>query len=153
MSTWQNTESTLALFESQCTPQLSSMAPDLLFLLSCDAMSGDTQYRVLGPDGKLVLRGSAGPRDVGFDAAGNGRAFAVKLVHASRDLSFGADFNADDLESTELRVYRASDGKRLLSVRAKDPSTSLRSYGLSPGASQLAVLSGSEIQLFAVPAD
>jgi hypothetical protein len=151
MSTWQNTESTLALFQSQCTPQLSSIAPDLLFLLSCDAVSGDTQYRVLSPDGKLVLRGSAAPREIGFDAAGNGRAFAMKFVHASRDLSFGADFTADDLDSTELRVYRAGDGKRLMSVRVKDPSTSIRSYALSPGASQLAVLSGSEIQLFAVP--
>lgn len=153
MSTWQNTQSTLARFESQCTPQLSSIAPDLLFLLSCDAQTGDIQYRVLSPDGKLVLRGKAAPRQVGFDAAGSSRAFAMKLVNASRDLSFGADFTGLDLDSAELRVYRATDGKRLLSVRVNDPSTSLRTYALSPAASQLAVLSGSEIQLFAVPAE
>lgn len=153
MSTWQKTETTLAHFESMCTPQLSSIAPDLLFLLSCDAMTGDTQYRVLSPDGRLVLRGTAGPHEVGFDAAGSGPVFAMKLVHASRDLAFGADFNAHDLDSADVRVYRAQDGKRLLSVRLNDPSTSLRSYALSPAGSQLAVLSASEIKLFAVPAE
>ncbi|HEY3706142.1 MAG TPA: hypothetical protein VGL22_13855 [Terracidiphilus sp.] len=153
MSTWQNTESTLARFESMCTPQLSSIAPDLLFLLSCDAQTGDTQYRVVSPDGKLVLRGSAGPREVGFDAAGSTQAFAMKFVHASRDLSFGADFTGDDLDSAELRVYRATDGKRLFSIRVKDPSTSMRSYALSPAGSRLAVLAGSEIKLFTVPAE
>ena len=54
MSTWDNQTVTLARFVSRCTPELSSVAPDLLFLLSCDAINGATEYRVLRADGKLL---------------------------------------------------------------------------------------------------
>ncbi|HWG21810.1 MAG TPA: hypothetical protein VG225_14860 [Terracidiphilus sp.] len=153
MSTWQNSSTTLARFDSICTPQLSSVAPDLIFLLSCNAQKGDAEYRMLRPDGKLLLRGASAPGQIGQEAVGNGRAFAIKLVNASTPLTPGADFTALDLDSEEVRVYRAEDGKRLLSVRVSDPATSYGSYALSPDGSQLAVLSASEIRLFAVPAD
>ena len=90
---------------------------------------------------------------MGFEAAGNGEVFAFKVVHALREITRGADFTGFDLDSEEVRVYRASDGKRLFTVRVKDPATCHGSYALSADGSQLAVLSGSEIKLFAVPAE
>ena len=56
-----------------------------------------------------------------------------------------------DLESAEVRVYRARDGKRLLAVRIIEPATSRGAFALSPDSSQLAMLSGTEIKLFTVP--
>jgi hypothetical protein len=152
LDTWQDKSATLARFESLCTPRLSSIAPDLLFLTSCSSRAGGMDYRVLRADGKLMLRGTAAPLQFGIEVSGNGRRFALKSVKAARDV-VGLDFTGTDLESQEVRVYNAEDGKRLTSVRVTEPVTSRTSYALSPDGSQLAVLSGSEIQLFDVPAD
>jgi hypothetical protein len=154
MTTWDNKTVTLAHFNSICSPQLSSVAPDLLFLLSCNVSTGNTEYRVLQADGKLLLRGSAGPREVGHQALGNNRnrTFAVKLVRAVRNLSPGQEFQGSDLDSAEVRVYRAADGKRVLAVRVKEPATSHSSYALSADGSQIALLSESQIKFFSVPA-
>lgn len=153
MSTWDNKASTLARFDSMCTPQLSSIAPDLLFLMSCNAKNGDAEYRVLRPDGKMVLRARATPRETGQEAMGNGRTFAVKVVHAEREITPGADFKGTDLESAEVRVYRAQDGKRLLALQVDHPSTSYGDYALSPDGAELAVVSGSEIRFYPVPVE
>jgi len=155
MTGWDNKPTTLARFESLCTPELSSVAPDLLFLTTCSMADGATEYRVLRADGKSLLRGKSGPKEIGHDAIGNARnqTFAVKVVHANRQLSPGAQFRGSELESEEVRVYRASDGKRLLAVRVDDPGTSHAGYALSPDGSQLAVLAGSEIRFFPVPVE
>jgi hypothetical protein len=152
LDTWQNTSATLARFQSVCTPRLSSIAPDLLFLISCSTRTGGLDYRILRPDGKLMLRGTTSGSQLGFEAAGNGRRFALKAVTGYHDIA-GGEFIGTDLESEEIRVYRAEDGKRLISVRVHEPVTSHTSYALSPDGSRLAVLSGSEIKLFEVPAN
>jgi len=151
LNKWANTTDTMARFESACTPRLASVAPDLLFLVSCDGHGGGGDFRVVRNDGKLMLRGNTGPAQAGLDAAGNAHAFAVKMVTADRDMAPGVTFTAADLRSEEVRVYRVGDGKRLLSVRVDDPSTSRASYALSPDGAQLAVLSGTEIKVFPVP--
>lgn len=155
LKTWDNKNVSLAHFASRCTPELFSVAPDLLFLLSCDVATNAVTYRVLGADGKLVLSGEAGPRDIGHGAAGNQGAarFAIRVVHAVKQLSPGIEFRASELESEEIRVYRAQDGKRLLAVRVNDPIASHNTYALSPGGDQLAVLSGSQIRFFPVPSE
>jgi hypothetical protein len=155
MSTWDNKTETLARFDSRCTPELSSLAPDLLFLLTCNVTSGATEYRMLRADGKQLLRGESTWREVGQEAVGNNlsRRFAVKVVNAGRDLSPGAEFKGTDLDSEEVRVYRAEDGKRLFAVRLEEPATSHSSYALSPDGSQLAVLSGTQIKFFSIPAE
>lgn len=155
LTTWDSKAVTLARVASRCTPELSSIAPDLLFLLSCNVATGRTEYRVLGADGKLLMRGEADPFEVGQDVAGNTAhaMFAMKAVHAVRELEQGIEFKATDLESEELRVYRAADGKRLLVAHVDQPITSHGGFALSPDGSQLAVLSRSQIQFFPVPAE
>ena len=153
ISTWDNKTATLAHFVSVCTPDLSSVAPDLLFLTTCSETDRGTEYRVLRADGKLLLRGKSGSREVGQNAIGNiqNQTFAVKVVRANRQLSSGEPFRGAELESEEVRVYRASDGKRLLAVSVEVPGTSHGDYALSPDGSKLAILAGSEIRLFPVP--
>lgn len=141
LDTWENKAVTLARFSSRCTPELSSVAPDLLFLLTCNVATGATEYRVLGADGKLLLRGEAGPREIGHELTGNhgSRIFAIKVARGLSELSSGVQFKVTDLESEEVRVYRAADGRRLLAVNVNEPVASHASYALSPDGAELAV--------------
>jgi hypothetical protein len=148
---WESTKATLARFKSMCAPNVSSISPDLLFLVSCVTNIGEPEYRVLHADGTLMLRGRPGSRQMCFEGAGNPRRFAVKFVSRLGDDPPGSRFSASDLAFAEIRIYRAQDGKRLGAVRVDEPPTSYGGFALSPDGSQMAVLSGSEIKLFALP--
>ena len=152
LRTWENKATTLARFTSSCTPRLSSVTPDLLFLLTCSTAGGTGEYRVLRADGKVLLRREAGPHEAGQEVIGNQQTglFAIKVVRAASDLTHGVYFTVTDLESEEVRVYRAIDGKRMLAVHVDDPSASNGSYALSPDGTQLALLSQSQIQVIPV---
>jgi hypothetical protein len=119
-------------------------------LVSCATNIGEPEYRVLHADGTLMLRGQPGFRQLGIEGAGNSRRFAVKFVSRVGDVPPGSRFSASDLEFAEIRIYRAEDGKRLGAVRVEDPPTSYGSFALSPDGSQLAALSGSKIEVFAL---
>ncbi len=77
--------------------------------------------------------------------------FAIKAIHSGQEFTPGMDFKGADMAFEELRVYRAADGKRLLAVHVKEPTTSRGGYALSPDGSRLAVLSQALIQFFQVP--
>jgi hypothetical protein len=153
MLTWDNHASVVARFTSNCTPELSSIAPDLIFLVSCDKQNGGREYRVLRANGKLVLKGDSTLNDCGHAAEGsaNQEAFVVKIVQSTLPVPPGAPMSASQFSSEELRVYRAADSKRLLSVRAAPPSLSRDGYALAPDASQLAVLTRHQLALYSVP--
>jgi hypothetical protein len=153
MVTWDNHASVLARFISSCTPQLSSIAPDLIFLVSCDKQSEGREYRVLRANGKLALKGDSTLNECGHAAEGsaNQEAFVVKIVESTLPVPPGSPMSASQFSSEELRVYRAADGKRLLSVHAAPPSMSRDGYALAPDASQLAVMTREQIVVYSVP--
>jgi hypothetical protein len=151
--TWDNHDSVVARFSSSCTPELSSIPPDLLFLVSCDKQNGGREYRVLRANGKLALKGDSTLNECGHAAEGsaNQEAFVVKIVQSTLPVPPGVPMSASQFSSEELRVYRAADGKRLLSVRAAPPSLSRDGYALAPDASQLAVLTRDQLAIYSVP--
>jgi hypothetical protein len=59
---------------------------------------------------------------------------------------------ADEINSEELNVYRASDGKRLLGLRVSSPSLSRDAYALATDSSQLAVLTRDQISIYPITA-
>jgi hypothetical protein len=152
MLTWDNQASTLVRFNSACTPEISTLTPDLIFLESCDKQTRVLQYRVLHSNGKLALKGGSNPND--FDHAAKGstdrQAFVVKTVQSNGSMIPGDQFSAADLSSEELEVYRATDGKRLLGVRVSSPSASRDGYALAPDSSELAVLTRDQISIYSV---
>lgn len=152
MLTWDNHLSTLARFNSTCTPELTSIAPDLIFLVSCNKQSGALEYRIMNSSGKLSLKGGASPNDFGHaaKASANQQAFVVKSVQSSLPKPPGEQFKQEDLSSEEFGVYRAADGKRLLEVRIGTPSSSRDGYALAPDNSQLAVLSRDQVAIYFV---
>ena len=150
LSSWNGKLSTLARFESSCRPELSSMAPDLLFLVTCGTATGRLEYRLLSSEGRLLMHGEANQFVAGEEAAGSesNELFAIKAVHADQEFTPGMDFKGADMAFEEFRVYRTAGGKRVLAVRVKEPTTSRGSYAISPDGSWLAVLSTKQIQLF-----
>jgi len=153
MQTWDNHASTFARFDSSCTPELSSITPDLIFMVSCDRQSEEFQYRVVRPDGKLELKSTPDSSNFGYAAEGsaNHEVFAVKTVQSTRPVPEGATFSAADLASEALGVYRAADGKRLLNVQVGSPSSSRDGFALAPDGSQLAVLTRDQLAVYSVP--
>ncbi len=150
--TWDNQASTLARFSSRCTPELSGLAPDLIFLVSCDKQTGVREFRVLRSNGKLALKGGSGSED--FDhvakASPNRQTFVVKTVQSTIPLTASGRFIEEDLSTAQLEVYRASDSKRLLGVRVGSPSTSRDGYALAPDSSALAVLTRGQISIYSI---
>jgi hypothetical protein len=153
MHTWDNQWRSLAHLVSNCTPQISSLVPDLLFVVTCDPAIGGREFRVMRPDGELVLRGQSAETDLGHAAIGNEgkKEFAVKILRSGQAVTPGLAFRGADLQSEQLGVYRASDGKRVFSVRVSDPSASNGGYALAPNGDQLAVLTRGQIELYALP--
>ena len=153
LQNWENRTTTFARFASSCTPDLSSITPDLIFVVSCDKQNEEFQYRVVNPDGKVALKSMPNWNEFGFAAEGsaNHKVFAVKTVQTTRPVSSGTPFSAADFSSEALGVYRAADGKRLLSVVVSSPSSSRDGFALAPDGSQLAVLSLDQIQVYSVP--
>ena len=149
--TWDGQSSVLARFGSGCMPHLSSLAPDLLFLSSCNLHNGLLEYRVLNSSGKLTLKGFSNPDDLVHIATGIAKPgiFVVKTIRSST-VSPGALFSASRLDSADFGVYRAEDGKRLLGVRVASPSSSLDGFALTADGSQLAVLSRDQLSIYSV---
>jgi len=154
MLTWDNRAWTVARFKSSCTPELSSIAPDLIFLVSCDKQSERHEYRMLHSNGKLALKGDSNPNEGGHAAEGSADqgAFVVKVVNSGLPAAPGEPLSAANSPSEEFGVYRAADGKRLLGVRVGSPSSSREGYALAPDGSQLAVLTRDQVVVYSVPA-
>jgi hypothetical protein len=154
LHTWYNNTSTLASFNSSCTPEFTSLAPDLIFLVHCDGRSEAREYRVLRSDGKLALKRGASPNDCGGQSAAssaNKLAFVIKTVESLMPVAQGGPISAASLASEELAVYRAVDGRRLFEVRIGAPSSSRNNYALAPDGSQLAVLTREQISIYSMP--
>jgi hypothetical protein len=153
MHGWDNHSVTFARFESSCTPGLESIAPDMIFMVSCGKGNDQFEYRVLHADGKLALKNLPNWSEFGFAAEGSAdrQFFAIKSVQSTRPVPAGAPFSAADFTSEGLAVYRAADGKRLLSVTVGSPSSSRDGFALAPDGSQLAVLNRDQIQVYRVP--
>ena len=151
LATWNGETTTVARFQSACVPEVSSFAPDLLLVAMCELSTGEHAYRVLQPNGKVILRGRTDPQTMGQSAQGGGRDFAVKSLHGTQVMLHGSAFHGSDLDYEDVRVFQSEDGRRLTSVRLQAPPTSHGAFALSPDGAKLAVIAGDEVNLFAVP--
>lgn len=148
---WSGDSKTIARFSSACVPELSSFAPDLLLVATCALDQGTHEYRVIRPDGKVVLRGQTDLQVIHQSAQGNDHDFAVKILHAAQVMMHGSVIHASDLDYEEVRIFQSKDGKHITSVRLAAPPPTHGAYALSPDGAQLAVIADAKVSLFPVP--
>src|ERR1700728_2227371 len=155
MQTWDNERRSLARFSSTCSPHLSTLPPDMLFLTSCSASTQAREYRVLRADGKVIVQGDSAAGEFGYSATGDSRLNEVilKSVESEQPLEPDGVFRPSDLKSEQIRVYSAVNGKRVFSVRVSAPSPSAGGYAIAPDGRQMAVLTRDQIAIYAVPAE
>lgn len=149
-TSWSGAPRTLARLRSACIPELSSLTADLFFVVGCDVNTTDRWYRVLRSDGTLALRGTLllhemPPLPI---ARPSGEAFALALPSARIGYSANSPFHGADLASEVVRIFRASDGQSLLSVRIHAPSPIRQPLAFAPGGTHIAVLDGEQIVIY-----
>jgi len=151
MLPWQGDPVTIARFTSGCLPSVSSFSPDLLFVATCSPQSRVHEYRVIRPNGAVVLHGKSDPQHLGQSALGTGQKFAVKVLHAKRAIIDGSTFHGADIDRAEVRIYRSEDGVSVSAVHTELPPPTRGAFALSSDGSQLAVLSDAKVTLFSLP--
>ena len=150
MLPWQGDSVTVARFTSACLPSVSSFAPDLLFVATCAPQTRIHEYRVLRPNGAVVMRGKSDPQSIGQEVFGTDGKFAVKVIHARHAVVDGSVFRGEDLDYAEVRIHRSEDGKSISAIRIATPPPSRGGFALSPDGSQLAVLSEAQLSVYAL---
>jgi hypothetical protein len=147
---WKGEQRILAKMTSACRPQTSSLPPDLLFVVGCDIEAYGRWYRVLGSDGKPLLKGKSTSDELEQLASGSaaGENFAIGVAKVARPRMADDIFHATDLRSQYVGVYGVANGRRLLSVNVPTPLPTIQTFALSSDGSQLAVLEGDHISLY-----
>ena len=150
MIPWQGEAKTIARFSSGCMPSISSFSPDLLFVATCSPQTRAQEYRVIRPNGAVILHGKSDPQSFGQTVLGAEQHFAVGALHATHSIVDGSAFRGADLDYADVRIYRASDGRVLNALHVATPLPSKGAFALSSDGSQLAVLSNSLLSLYSV---
>ena len=155
LRTWDNLARNLGSFTSGCMPQVSSLSPDLILLVTCERINQARDFRVIRPTGKLVLRGQSMLKELGHAAVGDtqSKEFAMRIFEADEPVLPGEVYRPANLQTAELEVYRSDNGKHLFSVHVSDPAASSGGYALSPGGGQLAILTRDRLALYTMPQD
>jgi hypothetical protein len=155
LRTWDNLARNLGKFTSRCMPQVSSLSPDLALLVTCDKANRSRDYRVLRPDGTLVLRGQSMLKELGHGAVGDAASdeFAIRVFEADSPVLPGEVYRGANLQSAQLEVYRSENGRHIFSVRVSDPAANSGGYALSPGGGQLAILTRDRVALYTIHPD
>jgi hypothetical protein len=151
---WDGQRHRLATVHSTCTPELTTLPSDMLFVIGCDRQSTGKWYRVLGPEGKPVLQGWSAAAELEQTATGValGSDFAIGMTEAAKSIPAESAFQTSDLTGERIAVYRAENGERLFAVSIAAPVPSVQSFALSPDGELLAVLQGDQLAFYKVPA-
>jgi hypothetical protein len=151
---WDGQRRALATLSSTCAPQVTTLPPDLLFVIGCDRQTTGKWYRVLQPEGKTVLKGWSASAEIEQTATGValGADFAIGMAEAAKAIAADSPFQTSDLAGERIAVYRAENGERLFAITIASPAPTVQSFALSPDGELLAVLQGDQLSFYKVPA-
>jgi hypothetical protein len=150
---WDTQKRVLASVNSRCTPQTTTLPPDLIFVIGCDRQTANKWYRMLRPDGKPVLKGSSPMTVLEHATSGMaaGSAFTIGIAEAAKAVGTDAAFRTSDVADERIAVYRSDTGARIFAVTVPSPEPTVQTFGLSPDGRQLAVLAGDQIAFYSMP--
>jgi hypothetical protein len=151
-ATWDSQQRNIAELNSTCSPRITTLLPDFLFIIGCDLQASGRWYRVLRSNGKPVLKGRSYSAELeervsGADA---GNSFTVGVAMAVKSLNATDPFRVADIAAQRIAVYRAENGDRIFSLNVASPVPTVQSFVLSPDGQQLAVLQGDQIAIYAM---
>jgi hypothetical protein len=151
---WTGRKETLARLVSGCRIALSSLPGNLLFAKACASDQASTFYWVLNAQGSVLLAGHSPateiPQQAQSSTSGDVIAIATTQSYEPIDLTVGA--RVSDFHSLTVSAYRVSDGKKILAAKAAEGSALRQTFSLAPSGEGLAVLSGSTLQAYRLPA-
>jgi hypothetical protein len=151
-ATWDSQQRNIAELNSTCSPRITTLLPDFLFVIGCDLQASGRWYRVLRSNGNPVLKGRSYSAELeervsGADA---GNSFTVGVAMAVKSLNATDPFRVADIAAQRIAVYRAENGDRIFSLNVTSPVPTVQSFVLSPDGQQLAVLQGDQIAIYAM---
>ena len=148
--TWTGERRVLAVANSTCLPQASSVTGNLLFVLGCGR--ADRWYRILHGDGKVVLNGWCISSEPEQTAGGNvgKNAFAIRIAEATTSRSPLSTFKPSDVKSSHVAVYQTKNGHRIFSIGVTDLVLAVQTFAISPREDQVALLKTGEIAFYQV---
>jgi hypothetical protein len=151
--TWSGQRRVIAQITSTCRPEAASMPPNLLFVTGCDRVGSGKWFRVLRPDGKLVLKGESQSTEKAHTASGvcGSNFFAVGIMELAKAMDDSSPFHSSDLKSLRVGVYRVENGKKVTGITIPDPLPTVQTYALSPDSRHLAVLESDQIVFYSLP--
>ena len=151
--TWTGQRRVLAQLTSTCRPEAASVPPNLLLVTGCDRMGNGKWFRVLRPDGRLVLKGESQSTEKGHTASGTAGTtfFAVGVMELAKAMDDSSPFHSSDLKSLHVGIYRVENGKKITGMTIPDPLPTVQTFALSPDSRHLAVLESDEIVVYSLP--
>ena len=151
--TWTGQHRVLAQVFSTCRPEAASVPPNLLFITGCDRMGDGRWFRMLRPDGKLVLKGESQSTEKEQTASGTAgtNIFAVGVMELSKAMDESSPFHTSDLKSLHVGIYRVENGKKITGVTVPDPLPTVQTFALSPDNRHLSVLETDQIVVYSLP--
>jgi hypothetical protein len=150
---WNHVSHDLTTVRSVCRPLLSVPEHGLTFITGCMESSQATWYRMVGPNGRTLLKGESPSDEVAQSADGAlTGSFAIRLFKAVRPMTVDQPFNRSDLTLEEIGIYRSSNGSRLSSIATDDFVLAQNSYALSPQGDQMALAGQTSINFYEVKA-
>jgi hypothetical protein len=150
--TWAHKKQPIVRVASSCPIRVDTLPSNLILLAGCAADAASYWYKVVRPDGKVLLTGSTPSESwvESADAPPGGKVFAIGIAEAIRPVNFGAGMVASDFSSVTVSVYRSTDGERIFATRSAHGAVNRHSFALSEAGDRLAILSGDNLSLYRI---
>lgn len=147
--TWEHKKQPIVRVASSCPIRVDTLPTNLILLAGCAADAASSWYKVVRPDGKVLLTGTA-PSEAwveSADAPPGGKVFAIGIAEATRPVNFEQGMITSDFNSVTVSVYRSTDGQRIFATRSSHGAVNRHSFALSEAGNRLAILSGDDLSL------
>jgi hypothetical protein len=146
---WEFKTRTVATVSSGCEPQVSASAQNTLFVLGCTSGESQRWYRVLDMNGHTLLKGAPSTYQIEQRAISAGPdTFAIRTVSTVIPTFDGRKLRADAMLNEKIGIFRMSDGRRVFGADTLSYPQSVDSFAVSPDGSQLALLTGRDVEFY-----
>jgi hypothetical protein len=150
--TWAHKKQPIVRVVSSCPIRVDTLPSNLILLAGCAPDAASYWYKVVRPDGKVLLTGTT-PSQAwveSADAPPGGKVFAIGIAEATRPVNFQQGMVASDFSSVTVSIYRSTDGRRIFATRSSHGAVNRHSFALSEAGDRLAILSGDDLSLYRI---